>query len=95
MAQSDLIIRITAGLLTPNEVRVQEGLSPVTDGWFELLTGIRSASKAFEDWGDVYEKLYRPLKIACEYFYRPNNIEIDLCASCGAPLPLQNGRNRQ
>ncbi len=59
-----------------NEMRGLNGLEPLSVG----ERGVETLEPAPK------KKVVH--KIACEYCCRRNDIETDLCLSCGAPLPL-------
>lgn len=78
MAKSVLEIQlklIRSSVLTINEVRALEGLEEI---YSMAHTGAVKAHRLpiLED----------RKKVVCEYCARPNKVERELCASCGAPL---------
>jgi hypothetical protein len=78
-SKSDLQIMINSAFLTVNEVRQMEGFPPLPSR-SDFVGGIDFSSKR-----DVSVVVH---KIACPYCSRPNDLNMELCASCGAPLPV-------
>lgn len=71
---------LSKGYLTINEGRILDGMPALKNEWDDLFVGLDLGYKQ-----DITQDI---TYVACVYCQRPNVIHNEVCASCGAPLPL-------